>query len=287
MIKGCDISNWQSATPTGYSFYIMKATEGTSFTDKRMSYHTVHALQQTELIGFYHYARPDLGNTPEAEADHFLNVVSAYIGKAVLALDLECYNYGNYVTWTRKWLQRVKDKTGVTPLLYVPGGSAKNFKQVCKDLNVAIWAPSSANYYEGMTIVMTQSVINNLDTDLFYGDANAWKKYAGASVSRETKAEVKQTKKSNEEIATEVIAGKWGNGQDRKNRLTVAGYDYNAIQSIVNSKTKTSVKKYTVQKGDTLTAIGKKYGKSVTWLKNKNNIKNANLIYVGQVLIVG
>lgn len=43
-------------------------------------------------------------------------------------------------------------------------------------------------------------------------------------------------KKSNETIANEVIQGKWGNGQDRKNRLQAAGYDYSAIQSIVNQK---------------------------------------------------
>lgn len=42
--------------------------------------------------------------------------------------------------------------------------------------------------------------------------------------------------KSNEELANEVIAGKWGNGEDRKNRLTQAGYNYSAIQSIVNQK---------------------------------------------------
>lgn len=46
------------------------------------------------------------------------------------------------------------------------------------------------------------------------------------------------SKKSNETIANEVIAGKWGNGTDRKNRLTAAGYDYNAIQKIVNQKLK-------------------------------------------------
>lgn len=44
------------------------------------------------------------------------------------------------------------------------------------------------------------------------------------------------TVKTNEQIAAEVIAGKWGNGQDRKNRLFRAGYDYSAIQSIVNKK---------------------------------------------------
>lgn len=43
-------------------------------------------------------------------------------------------------------------------------------------------------------------------------------------------------KKSNYDIATEVIAGKWGNGTERKNRLTEAGYDYTAIQKIVNER---------------------------------------------------
>lgn len=42
------------------------------------------------------------------------------------------------------------------------------------------------------------------------------------------------TKKSVDEIAREVIQGKWGNGTDRKKRLTNAGYDYNAVQKRVN-----------------------------------------------------
>lgn len=41
-------------------------------------------------------------------------------------------------------------------------------------------------------------------------------------------------KKSVDEIAREVIRGDWGNGQDRKNRLTAAGYDYDAVQARVN-----------------------------------------------------
>lgn len=41
-------------------------------------------------------------------------------------------------------------------------------------------------------------------------------------------------KKSIDEIAREVIQGKWGNGADRKNRLANAGYDYNAVQQYVN-----------------------------------------------------
>lgn len=48
---------------------------------------------------------------------------------------------------------------------------------------------------------------------------------SGASVS---------TIKSIDEIAREVIRGDWGNGADRRNRLTSAGYDYAAVQSKVN-----------------------------------------------------
>lgn len=40
--------------------------------------------------------------------------------------------------------------------------------------------------------------------------------------------------KTVDELAREVIRGLWGNGTERKNRLTEAGYDYTAIQNHVN-----------------------------------------------------
>jgi hypothetical protein len=51
-----------------------------------------------------------------------------------------------------------------------------------------------------------------------------------------TVAKVPKTpQKSVDEIAKEVIAGKWGNGQTRKDKLTAAGYNYNEIQVKVNA----------------------------------------------------
>ena len=41
-------------------------------------------------------------------------------------------------------------------------------------------------------------------------------------------------KKSIDEIAKEVIAGQWGNGDDRKKRLEAAGYNYSEVQNRVN-----------------------------------------------------
>lgn len=40
--------------------------------------------------------------------------------------------------------------------------------------------------------------------------------------------------KTIDQVAQEVLQGKWGNGADRKNRLTAAGYDYKAVQKRVN-----------------------------------------------------
>lgn len=37
-----------------------------------------------------------------------------------------------------------------------------------------------------------------------------------------------------ETVAKEVIDGKWGNGAERKRKLTQAGYDYSEVQAIVN-----------------------------------------------------
>lgn len=40
--------------------------------------------------------------------------------------------------------------------------------------------------------------------------------------------------KSVDELAREVIQGKWSNGEERKQKLKVAGYDYSVVQSRVN-----------------------------------------------------
>ena len=57
-------------------------------------------------------------------------------------------------------------------------------------------------------------------------------------------------KKTVDEIAKEVIDGKWSTGTERKKRLTEAGYDYNAVQKRVNEllKKKSEPKKKATKK---------------------------------------
>ena len=71
------------------------------------------------------------------------------------------------------------------------------------------------------------------------GNSSYWTNpytYFGVSKSDVAKytGESTTSKKSNEEVAKEVIDGKWGNGEERKNKLTQAGYNYSDVQAIVN-----------------------------------------------------
>lgn len=96
--------------------------------------------------------------------------------------------------------------------------------------------------------------------------------------------------KSIDELAKEVINGNWGNGTERKNRLTQAGYNYSEIQSKVNellsNKSNDTSKIYIVQNGDTLSGIASRYGTTYQKIAFDNGIANPDLIYPGQKLVI-
>lgn len=132
-----------------------------------------------------------------------------------------------------------------------------------------IWQYSSTGRVDGIN--------GNVDMNYMYNDIRMVV----------TKPATTTKKKSNEEIAEEVLAGKWGNGEERKNRLTAAGRDYDAIQAIVNKKiaaAKTIT--YTVKENDNLTKIAKEYKTTVAKIAADNDIKDVNKIYVGQKLVI-
>ena len=86
---------------------------------------------------------------------------------------------------------------------------------------------------------------------------------------------------SDETLANEIKQGKYGNNPVRKTVLTACGGRYQKPMDIVNG---VSAKTYTVKSGDTLSGIAAKYGTTVARLQTKNGIKDANKIYVGQVI---
>ena len=96
------------------------------------------------------------------------------------------------------------------------------------------------------------------------------------------------TKKSTEELAKEVINGKWGNGDERKKRLTNAGYNYSEVQQKVNellkppAQSNDNAQYHIVKKDESLSVIASKYGTTWQRLMKLNNIKNPNLVFPGE-----
>lgn len=64
----------------------------------------------------------------------------------------------------------------------------------------------------------------------YNGNASASKPSAGTGSGSNS------SKKTVSQLADEVIAGKWGNGDTRKKKLEAAGYDYDAVQKEVNKQ---------------------------------------------------
>lgn len=303
-LHGTDQSKWQPNQITEGDFILCKATEGAGYVDPTCDAKYQMNKAAGKLLGVYHYARPDLGNSAEAEAEYFVNNIKGYIGEAILVLDWESANKWD-VAWAKRWLDKVKELTGIKPIIYMSSSVtfAYDWSSVVAG-DYGLWVANYGNNdgsnhgcpavgYWGI-VAMHQYTSNPIDKDEFFGDANTWKAYAGnksGGAPAPAPAPAPQpTKKSNEQIADEVIAGKWGNGQDRKNKLTEAGYDYRAVQDIVNRKLgaggSTGQTYYKIQPGDTLSGISAKYGTSINQLCAWNGIANPNVIYAGATIRV-
>lgn len=89
----------------------------------------------------------------------------------------------------------------------------------------------------------------------------------------------------NEEVAGEVIQGKYGNGEERRKKLCDMEYDPDAVQREVNrqlSQNEAPAEYYVVQENDTLSEIAKRFATTYLELAAWNGITDPNMIYVGQ-----
>lgn len=257
-MNGIDISAWQgdagiNLAKVPFDFCIIKATEGTNYKNRHFAAHCDAVLKKKKLLGAYHYAN---GGDYKAEADYFLAYCKKYIGKAVLVLDWEAKNNPLFgvkdLEWCLQWCSYVQKKTGIKPLIYIQ----KSAMDAVKKSGYGLWVAQYPDYVETgyqehpwnegkynclirqYTSVGKLSGYNgNLDLNKAYISAASWHKLATKAVKIVT---IKPVKKSVNTLAKEVLAGKWGNGTDRKNRLTKAGYDYNKVQAAVNKLVKAS-----------------------------------------------
>lgn len=309
-LKGIDISKWQTGidlSKVDCDFVIVKATEGIGYVDRKCDSFYQQAKRLGKKLGFYHFARPR--NDAVREAQYFYNNTKNYFGEAIPVLDWEAENKSD-VAWAKRWLDEVYRLSGVKPVIYMSESvaNAYNWSSVANadyGLWVAKYRDNNPDYNYNMANAGSRPKVKwwpfycmwqwtssgrlngyngNLDCNVFYGDVNTWNKYAGKSGTASKPAPAPApARKSNEVIAQEVINGAWGNGEDRKKRLSAAGYNYTVIQAIVNRKMAANrAVYYTIRRGDTLSAIAARYGTTYQKLAAMNGIADPNRIYAGQ-----
>lgn len=283
-MDGIDISAWQDTidiTKVPCDFVIVKATEGTDYKNRYFAKHCDQAMKAGKLLGAFHYAN---GGDPHSEAEYFLAYSKKYVGKAILVLDWEGQNNPQFGrsdrAWCKEWCDYVYRKTKVKPLIYIQKSAMDNVKNLGYRLWVAQYPDYEQTGYqdhpwnEGQydcsirqytSVGRLPGYEGNLDLNKSYIDKATWRKCAaiktdsdkgkskgkasnsnsGKSNDKNNKNNKDRKKKSIEVIAKEVIAGRWGNGEDRKKRLKTAGYDYDKVQEKVNAIVKASQKKST------------------------------------------
>ena len=210
---GVDVSNWQGCVNAaalkadGADFLIAKVTEGNGYTDPVGDCNIQAAIDAGMYTGAYHFARPDLGNSPEAEADWFLSQTVGYRAQHVLPiLDWEPGGaYNGWTWWAKRWLDRVHEVWGVKPLIYMSGSVVtSNDWSAVVAADYGLWLAAYPNGYAAETIreagsptwstgqwpfaavwQYTSSAygggIGPLDANTFYGDATTWAAYAGGN----------------------------------------------------------------------------------------------------------
>lgn len=256
MLKGIDISNWQKGIiphELDIDFCIAKATEGVGFTDKCCDGFIEDCKKYNLLWGFYHFARE---NDPVTEANYFYKECKNYFGYGIPILDYETTNYNNRI-WCEHFMYRIYDLTGIYPILYISASRCGEYENSWIPDKCGLWIagyPYEMSIFEQagnmpysiypwkfaaiwqFTSSLTLDKYNGrLDGDIAYMDANAWQKYAGSKIYD---TEPSYTEKSCNQLADEVIAGKWGNGYNRKTALNGAYGEgtYEHVQKIVNQK---------------------------------------------------
>ena len=258
-MKGIDISNWQaginlSAIAGDIDFVIVKATEGIGFVDKSCDKFFQAARDLGKPLGFYHFART---NDAVKEADFFYQNTKNYFGQAIPVLDWEV---DVSIAWVNTFVERIHALTGVWPWVYANpwrfnqgtvntncGRWVAGYPYAIRDVNYGLNNPLPTSYKIRNGLVVAWQFTSscrikgyggNLDANVFYGDAKAWGLYANPKGVSTGTGGTTGPSSSVLELAVDVMDGKYGVGNERKQRL---GSRYDEVQSLINHIASASV----------------------------------------------
>lgn len=251
-LNGIDIASYQAGldfSKVPCDFAIIKATQGTGYTNPDCVRAVEQAMSLGKGVGVYHYIS---GGNAVAEADFFINSILNWIGKVMICLDWELDQNSAWgdESYLEQVINQVIARTGVPPMIYAPASRYNQVAEVAKRHNCGLWIAQYADmnptgyqntpWNEGAyTCAIRQysgfGRLNgwngDLDLDKFYGSLDDFRKYYGSSSSAPSKPSTSGPSGTTLQLATWTMEGLYGNGADRKKNL---GSRYDEVQNFIN-----------------------------------------------------
>ena len=255
MLKGIDVSgyqgniDWKKVKNDGVKFAIIKL--GTIYDEDENSVESTFEKNYNECIknnipvGVYVYNYCNSIEALKKGANWVLEVLNKRTLNLPVYLDMEdktivsegkealtnqCNEFAKILTnagyeagvyanlnWFENYLEPKNFNSNISVWV------AQYYKECEYEGEYDIWQYSSSGKVDGTS--------GNVDMNYLYNE----------SIIKNT--DNKPENKTIDELAQEVINGKWGNGEDRKKKLEEAGYDYNKVQDKVNEILDKTIKK--------------------------------------------
>lgn len=319
--QGIDVSGWQGnidfeqVKNAGIEIVYMKASEGSYFVDPYFDQNYTNAKANGLKVGFYHYVTARSVEEAIAEAKFFVSTISGKTPDCRLSMDFESFgdldvSDINQIGLT--FMQTVESLSGKEMIIYSDTSNASNVfsgeltnyplwvaqygePEPTPNGNWNTWAGwqyTDANEIAGINGYVdgdqfTEGIFLNSTSEIPLPE-NTNKPIAGGTTTitiqrGETLTEL--AIKYNTTVARLVELNNITNPNLIFAGATLIVPSGEVVQdSDGNSTSGQTI--YIVQRGDTLNQIATKFGTTARAIAVENNIRNINLIYVGQRLII-
>lgn len=261
LYEGIDVSDWQgyidyrAVKESGIEIVYIKSSQGSNIKDPYFELNYQNAKANGLKVGFYHFLTATNTYEAEQQARFFSSVISGKRPDCKLVMDYEEFGgvgREEINNIARVFLENVRILTGKQIIVYSDLSNAQNtFNEEIAN-NYQLWLAYYGNY-------------NNLENV-----GTSWNTWIG--VQYEDRG---------------IINGIRGYvDRDRFTNEIFLGNSNEEIpqNSNPNNSVNTENITYTIQRGDTLWAIARRYGTTVDEIASINNISNPNLIYPGQII---